>query len=159
MNDNPYAPPSARVADAEAAGSLERPPIVTRAVYLIWTSFVLIIPSTIYDVLDPEPGSTRGENLAIFAFILAASGAYYYWLNGAAWRGKGYARWVLAVMTAIGYSLIFWVWREDLASEFLQYPWYLQVSEILAYVAESTGIILLFTPGANAWYREMRARR
>jgi hypothetical protein len=159
MNDNPYAPPSARVADAEAAGSIERPPSVTRAVCLLWASFALILPSTIYEVLHPEPDITLGVNLSIFAFIVGLSVVYNYWLNGAAWKGKGYARWVQVVLAVLGYTLIFGVWFDDLASEFLKYPWYVQACELLSYVTEIAGIILLFTPSANAWYREMRARR
>jgi hypothetical protein len=159
MNDNPYAPPSARVADAEAAGPLERPPSVIRAVYLLWASFVLIFPSTIYDVLHPEPDTALGENLSVFASIVGLSALYSYWLNGAAWKGKGYARWVLAVLSVAGYTLIFGVWFNDMAYEFLQYPWYVQVCDLLIYVTEIAGIILLFTPSANAWYCEMRARR
>jgi hypothetical protein len=159
MDDNPYAPPSARVADHELAPPLERPPIVSRAVYLLWASFALIFPSTIYDILYPEPETSLGENLLVFAFVLGATGAISYWLNVAAWKGEGYARWVLAALSVISYTLILWIWLGGRVFEYFNWPWYIQLFEFLSYVADMMGVVMLFAPGANAWYRQTRARR
>src|SRR5262245_58801594 len=99
MNDNPYAAPSAPVADIEAEVSLERPSAVVYGVRMLWAAFVLGLPGTIYDMLNPQPGLSRGVALALSLFSLGITFAIVWWLNTAAWKGRGYARWVMAVLT------------------------------------------------------------
>jgi hypothetical protein len=154
MNDNPYAPPTAPVTDIEPAGSLERPPIVSRAVFLLWASFVLIFPGAVYNIIHPDPDMSRGETIVFWIFGLGISGAISYWLNTSAWKGKGYARWVLAVLSVLGFALVLWAEREF--PELPKSPWYIQSIDFLSSIVAVAGNALLFVPSANAWYREMK---
>jgi hypothetical protein len=157
MSDNPYSPPSARVADFEPPGSRDRPVIVRRAVYLLWASFGLTILTIVHEGLQPDPDVSQGVALAIVVFVIGTGAAFAVWLNTAAWRGKGYARWVMAVLTVSGFALIYWVDRT--MPEIPPSPWFIQVIDVLSWAITILGNAMLFAPSANAWYREMSARR
>jgi hypothetical protein len=157
MSDNPYSPPSARVADFDPPGSIERPVIVIRAVYLLWASFALTIVAILYEGLQPDPDVNQGLALAITLVAIGVGTAIAVWLNTAAWRGRGYARWVMAVLTVIGFGFIFWM--ERAMPEIPPSAWYIQVIDVISWITSILGNAMLFAPGANAWYRQMRARR
>lgn len=158
MNDNRYSPPSAPVADIENEVSLERPQLVVLAVRLLWASFVLSLPGVVYDLANPQPDVPRGMLIAMSLIGLAITFALSLWLNTAAWKGRSYARWVMAVLMLIGiavmgafFKVVFEAWT--------QMPWYLTILGGLTMFLNAFGNALLFVPSANAWYREMRARR
>jgi hypothetical protein len=156
MNDNPYAPPRAAVNDVEPAGSPERPRIVVLAVRMLWASFVLILPESIYEILNPDPELTPGESIFISLFAAGIIFAITFWLNTAAWNGKGYARWVMVALTLVGYASLVWLNQLDPAA--LESPWYIASIDVVSTILGLGGNGMLFAPSANAWYREMKRR-
>jgi hypothetical protein len=156
MNDNPYSPPSARVADIDPPISPDRPVVVTRAVYLLWASFVLTILTMLYEGLKPDPELSPGMAVAITLLGIGIGTAIALWLNIAAWRGRGYARWVMAVLTLFGLAFIYWAQQ---AMEIPPSPWFVQVIDVISWSISIFANGMLFAPGANAWYRTMRASR
>lgn len=158
MSDNPYSPPAARVADFEPPDSIERPIVVTRAVYLLWASVVLMCPGAIYSIVHPDPEVSMGDTLLFIALYLGAAAGISYWLNTAAWKGRSYARWVLAVMTVVGLLLNFF-WFDEIVADLQRLPWYIQSTDVLSTVVGIAGAVMLFAPSANAWYRAIRASR
>jgi hypothetical protein len=157
MNDNPYAAPKSSVTDVEPAGSLERPRIVVFAVRVLWASLLVAVPTSIYDVLNPSPGMTQGMTLVLTLFGWGINLAIAFWLYSAAWKGKGYARWVLAGLTAFGFALI--AWLDSIAPEAMNWPWHIQAIWVVSNILGLAGNGMLFAPSANAWYREMKRRR
>ena len=158
MNDNRYSPPSAPVADIENEVSVERPQVVVLAVRLLWASFVLSLPGVAYDLANPQPDAPRGMLIAMSLIGLAITFALSLWLNTAAWKGRGYARWVMAVLMLIGIAVI-GAFLKPVFEAWTQLPWYLAMLGGLTMFLNVFGNALLFVPSANAWYREMRARR
>jgi len=92
MNDNPYTPPKAVVADQEPRVSLERPPIVVLAVRLMWTGFAIALVGSV-------PGFFRQpenvpNSVAIASFGMANAAAISYGVFSGVWRGRNWARWL-----------------------------------------------------------------
>jgi hypothetical protein len=157
MNDNPYSAPRSNVSDVEPAGSLERPRIVVLAVRMLWVSFVLILPESIYEIFNPDPELTLGERIFISLFAAGIVLAITFWLNTAAWNGRGYARWVMIVLTLVGYASLVWLNQTDPAA--LESPWYIASLDVVSTILGVGGNGMLFAPSANAWYREMKRWR
>jgi hypothetical protein len=157
MNDNPYAPPVAPVTDVEPAQSLERPRIVVLAVRTLWAAFFLALPVAIYGVIVPDPGTSRMMSLILTIFGVGISFAIALWLNTAAWKGRGYARWVMAVLTLLGFATLSWLY--SLMPEVFKTPWFIQAFNVVSNILMVAGNLMLFAPSANAWYREMKRWR
>jgi hypothetical protein len=157
MNDNPYAPPAAPVSDVEPAGSLERPRVVVLAVRILWASLVMVIPGAIYGMMVPQ-GSVPQALLIVFSIIgLGISFAISFWLYTASWNGRGYARWVLAVLNILSFAFVAWALATMPAA--LKTPWPFQVINVLSNILSVGGNAMLFAPSANTWFREMKRRR
>jgi len=157
MNDNPYAPPAAPVSDIEPTGSLERPRVVVLAVRILWASFLLVIPGAIYGMMVPQAGVPQAL-LIVFSIIgMGISFAISFWLYTASWNGKGYARWILVVLNLLGLAFIAWAFSTMPAA--FKTPWPFQALNVLSNILSVGGNAMLFAPGANAWFREMKRSR
>lgn len=157
MNDNPYAPPAAVVADPESSVSLERPPIVVLAVRLLWTGFGISVATSIFG-LFVLPATVPVALVVVMTLIgLGVAFAISYAVFSAAWRGRGWARWVIAVLVVLALgvvTLMFTVMPRAPA-----FPWHTTASFCIRIALYITALILLFTPTASAWYREQKRWR
>jgi hypothetical protein len=166
MSENRYAPPAATVTDVESrVGSLERPRIVTIGVCLLWAEIALGIPGLVYLVfvtLKQDPHRTAywvyvGRMVVQFAFL-----ALSVFLTRMCWKGRNWARIAYLVLlilglvvTASGYAMRYFMLKQlpDIGLSWHSVTYLLQV------LLDIMAMCLLFTPGANAWYREMRFAR
>ncbi len=80
-----------------------------------------------------------------------------------AWRGRNWARithLVLLIVGMLSYGVAVvaanWLAPEE---KLFDEEWYLNVLFALETVLDMAGVLLLFIPSANAWYRAMRAAR
>jgi hypothetical protein len=165
MAENPYSPPTAEVADIEGdTASLERPANVTNGIRVLWAQLALGLVALVVDGFtapaeDPDDGMWIAT-LAGLAFTLVISGvvALFTWY---AWKGRNWARIVHLVMLILGtLTTLFAIFASSWlfpgapvdGTEFLDVSY---VGQTLLNVA---GVVLLFTPSANHWYRAMRGR-
>ncbi len=166
MPENPYSPPTAEVADIPGdAVSLERPPNVTLGIRVLWAELALGLVTLGVDGFtapaeDPDENAWL-VNVAALVFTLAVSGvmALFTWY---AWRGRNWARIVHLVVLTFGllttlFALVVSKWLlPDLAAIRAEFLDVYYAGQTLLNVA---GVLLLFTPSANRWYREIRGRR
>jgi hypothetical protein len=164
MNQNPYAPPTAVVADAPAAASSPRPRQVTWAVVALWVSFVIGLPGAMHNLFTQEipPGISRTLIVVISLVVYLLVFAFMLWWLGAVGKGRRWGRVLLVIL------MFFWV---------LACAWLFSVSNLagMKYALESNGTnlivfwcqfllyvaatVLVFTPASKAWFAEQRAAR
>ena len=143
MQNDPYAPPSAEVADAvpPPKGSPPRP--VAIAVRLLWLSLFLGVPSLVLVVLRSPSGTATsvGVVLQLALFALAA------YLNVCIHRGKNWARVISLIFTLIGLMFL----------AFIPSPSDVSVIEWLLAVASAAldvvAMYLLFSKPGSSWFK------
>ena len=152
MNDNPYAPPATTVADPEAPVSLERPSIVVLAVRLLWTGFAISAVTSLYGLFVLPAGVPVAIVVAMTLIGLAVAAGISYAIFTAVWRGRGWARWVIAVLVVL--ALVVVVLLFGLMPRVRAIPWQTAASFCIRMALYITALVMLFTPTASAWYRE-----
>ena len=98
MNDNPFSPPSATVADVAVSRPGNRPPEVLRAVQLMWGLYiasVLMTPLN-WDLIR----RTQPPLMIALSFVLGL--AIVYWLYSKILQGRNWARIVVLVFLILG---------------------------------------------------------
>jgi len=144
--NNPYRPPSARVADvADPAAATPRPRVVSIAVWLLWASIVLELLDELFDIYDQ---SRRG------AIVVAASAITIFLVGVVCWlifmigRQRNWARITYAILFALGMSVHLVNW---------QITWNGPPRDLAAIVLQSglqlAAVVLVFQRAANAWFR------
>ena len=147
MSRNPYAPPTASVADPPSV-SIPRPLEVTLAVRLQWLSFVLGFASGVMRESWNDRWVVAAVSIAIYAAIVA-------WLIFKLGRGRNWARIVYTVLVLLGYVSIVTSWHVYIAA-YHGHP-ELLVLDILDTLADIGGLYFVFTKAANAWFRPRAA--
>jgi hypothetical protein len=165
--NNPYAPPKAAVDDvsSDAVGydpnpvSLMRPAEVRRSVQLLWIAMALGFVLALIDVLnvdDENPDFWWGLGAAVGTS--AVMFAVFFWIYGAVYAGRNWARIVVLVLTV--------VWTIMLLAIVVMLGWGSHLSastkfDLLfnagQFALTLVATVLLFTPAANAWYRAIKA--
>ena len=120
---------------------------MTYAVWLIWMSIVLNIPTSIYEFGRIQDGGLLVESSLVVAFVLV------YGLEIALalliGRGRNWARITFLVLVALSFASVL-----PGLPVFLTYP----VSQLALntgiLAAELAAIYLLFTPPGSRWFRE-----
>jgi hypothetical protein len=157
VNENPYAPPKARLEDAEPEGDLERPKSVVLGVRILWASFGVGVLSSVYEAFAPASGIEKVANVVGAVIGLGIGFAISYLLNTAAWRGRGWSRIVQVVLLAIAIPII--VFAYQLMPQVFVFSWFVIVTSAIQQLLNLFGLGLLFAPSANAWYRAMKRAR
>ena len=152
MERNLYAPPAAPVADpveTEAAKG-ERPKEVTWALRLLWASFVLggieLLQQRFLRVSLVLVLLTSGIPYVIVGWILYKIG-----------RGRHWARviYLLLWLFGIAYAVLFW---RPYAAAFDGKHSMSAVITVAKAALDAAGIVLLFVPAANRWFRPNTSR-
>jgi len=157
MTDNPYAPPVAPVSDVDPPVSRDRPPSVILAVRLLWGGFGLSVVVSLYGMFSLPDNAPRFLVAVMMLIGMAIGGAIAYGLFTAAWRGKAWARWAIAVFVAFEIAMDIYVYA-TLPSGVVV-AWQNSTASFIRMAVYVAAIALLFSPTANAWYREMKRRR
>jgi len=157
MNENRYAPPVAPVADADAGAALTRPRNVKLGCWILWAELVIGLPGFFYQMFTPPPGVEAGIPHVIYIVVMIITlGIFllFAWFTYMAWDGRNWARILYLVLISLG--LLFSFWALPKAFEKSTYD---GVIYIVQTVMSIVGVVLLFSPPANAWYRAMKAAR
>jgi hypothetical protein len=150
MATNPYSAPKAVVADPKLV-AVERPRVVTRAVALLWISFLAALVSSYLDVAFPEDAGADSVWIGIFVITTI-------WLAVVAWlifklaRGRNWARFLYLILAVLSYGLLAFAWQE-FAADFRNEPVKAAVG-VAGMTMELVAMYLLFTKPANAWYAQ-----
>lgn len=166
MAENPYSPPTAEVADIEGdTASHERPANVTLGIRVLWAELALGLVALVVGGDATLAGDLDGDmwmaNVAGLVYVLAVFGvtALFTWY---AWRGRNWARILHLVLLLFGvlttiFALVASNWLfPELQGNGMEFFDVYYVGQTLLNVA---GVLLLFTPSANRWYRAIRDRR
>lgn len=154
MNDNPYAPPTSVVSDPLPEVSLERPAIVVLAVRLLWAGFAVSCVNSIYGLFRLPAGVPVGMVVTMMTVGLVVAGLISWGLFTALWRGKGWARWVIGVLIVLSVGTVTLIWSRLPPTSPI--PWQSRVPVGIRMILYVSALIMLFTPTANAWYRERK---
>jgi hypothetical protein len=134
MTDNPYAPPKANVV-LEAEPTREKPREIVVGIRLIWLSFVVAVPITIYDLQHEE------DSLIPYLITFALCVLLVVKIS----RGRNWARntWLVASIIALPF----------IPFALPEYPtWYI-VLALASSVVNGAGLYQMFTPPGSAWFR------
>src|ERR1043165_7544881 len=112
MNDNPYAPPTAVVADQVPQVSLERPAIVVLAVRLLWLGYAVAFFSSIYGLFNLPADAPKTIVVVATLIGLTISAAISYVIFTAAWRGKNWARWLIGSLIILAFGMVALLWSQ-----------------------------------------------
>ena len=156
MTDERYAPPTANV-EAQPDTGLDRPAIVVLAVRLLWAGFgFTCVMSVYYLAALPARMPSLARTIAMASTLvgLGIAAAISYALFTAAWRGKGWARWVIAVLIVLAFGAMAVSW--SLLPAGASMPWVTLATFAIRMTCYSSAVVMLFSPTANAWYRERK---
>ena len=152
MTPNPYAPPTADVADP-SPGWPPPPRAVVIACRLVLASLVLGIISLLPGMrpaLPDDPVVPWALTLA----IVVVFGGLTLWLVLEVWRGKAWARWALLAFLALGW----WLGAGQLSDDFLRSP-LLGLFGVVSIALEVAACGLLFFGDGARWFAALAALR
>ena len=153
MTHNPYAPPTAIVADAPDPPSMPRPWPVTWASWMCVLSMTAAVPDFVREVANDHERGSMGALwwvlLVLFIGVFVGFGAL---VIPAIYRGRGWARLAYCAFAALGIAGIYWYLSEKFAA-----AWYFGVLNLLSTALDLAVIVLLFLPAANAYFNLRRA--
>ena len=146
--ENPYAPPKSNVVTGPRREVETKPRQVTYAVWLLWISILLSIPTSIFELERIQDGSPLIEASVASAFILV------YGLEVALalliGRGRNWARITFLVLVALSFASVL-----PGLPVVLAYPVSQVALNAAILAAELAAIYLLFTPPGSRWFREL----
>ncbi len=151
MTENPYAPPTSRVADSTPGTTLERPPQVTTAVRLLWLAVAIGFVSGFIalSIIDSSVSVVFRVVTLLIGWLVGL--ALFYAIFTAVANGRNWARILMLVFLLLRFAF---AW--------LSFPALFALSAVLGamgvlqFAVSACAVFLLFTPPANAWYRAMR---
>lgn len=144
---NPYAPPGARIEDLPAKRRLaNRPPLLARAIGLMWIAFVLGLVSDTIDILalfKSEDWSHWGAPALGLYYLIVAT------IFVCVWRGRNWARYACVFLLSLG--LLSVVLRAS------DGDWHLldwtDALYACSLVMHGIAVVLLFTGPIAMWFR------
>lgn len=146
--ENPYAPPKSNVVAGFRREVEAKPKQVTYAVWLLWISILLSIPTSIYEFDRIQEWSRLVEIGLIATFVLM------YGLEIALTlligRGRNWARITFLVLVALSFASVL-----PGLPVFLTYPVSQLALNAAILAAELAAIYLLFTPPGSRWFRDL----
>lgn len=150
MSHNPYAPPTAAVADPPPI-SIPRPREVAVAVRLLWLSFGLGLSSAAWRQSWVNP-----LEMIVGLVSIGFYGAIIAWLIVKFGRGRNWARIVYTVLLLFGYVSILVSWT-TYAAPYHGHPELVGL-DVIDTLADIAGLYFMFTKAANAWFRPPAAQ-
>lgn len=148
--DNPYRPPSARVADVADPVAGTRPRVVSIILWLLWVNIAIEILDKILDVRDAWPTVSIAVVPSAITTIMVGVLCWLIFMIG---RRRNWARITYALLFAFGMIFHLVSWQNTLQS-----PPRELIAIVLQSVLQLSAMILVFLPASNAWFRSRRVR-
>lgn len=150
---NPYAPPTAAVAEVISTKPAQAPREVKRAVRLLWVSLVISLLSFFLGIVSQSIQGPIEAELAgvvfVIVFMLIGVGIVA-WIFHKIARGRNWARilWLLLVASNVVYSAFNWRQTIDIA----KVAPLLAAINLIGTVIEFYAVFLLFSRPAAPWF-------
>lgn len=141
--NNPYRPPSARVADPAVA--TPRPRAVSIAVWLLWAQVAIEVLETL---LDAHDGLQKGGTVVVASNMTMVIIGVVCWLIFMIGRRRNWARITYAFLFALGMGVQLVTWQNTLNG-----PPRDLVAIALQSGLQLAAVVLVFQRAANAWFR------
>lgn len=158
---NPYAAPTAAVADVQGSGSAPPPlhPHVRRATQLMWWSFGLGILSMPFELRRQTAGlglDFAGMLVSGIIGLLITAGILW-WFTAKLRAGRNWMRWLLNILFGISVAATPFIWQAyvDASGELLSRPAYL-LSTAAQWVLNLVALVLINLGPAREWFAEMK---
>ncbi len=148
MSGNPYAPPTAQVANVDPDLPLPRPRAVSLAILFFWISVAVSLPLWFVDGAVDTSDSDVFAVMVIGWIIGIALLAFTIWVIVSIGRARNWARITYSVLAILGWLMVIVDLPGLVAS-----PWYNWLGYLLNAALDVAIVVLLFTPAANAWFR------
>jgi hypothetical protein len=156
MNDERYAPPLAVAVD-EPVDPRVRPASVTWAVRFLWLSFAIGLPERFYHLFFPVVDLPLLTHLFRWSFGMTIAFAIAFALYAPGSIGWNWARWIIAALNLLYLVLLSAIF--DIVPAHMGAGGLARTQYATQWLVHLVGVILLFTPRANAWYRAVKAAR
>jgi hypothetical protein len=153
---NPYAPPSAVVADiGTSPGQIPPCPDVERACVLFWVSFGLGTISEVADVIRSFGGAYWRYSAIGFFVGLAFGFLITWWITRKLRAGRNWMRWLVTIVNVASYLVVLLFWNDFL----LAFGSYAENTSAaifagLQMLVGGAGLVLLFTRDSRDWFDE-----
>jgi len=152
MTPNPFAPPTAEVADVNLSRP-PRPPAVNLACRLIMASLALGVVGLLPGLRPPRPD----DPVLPLAYTLAAVlvfGGLTIWFALEVLRGRRWSRWVMLAYLVLGW----WLGAGEIGDDFMRSP-VLGVIDAVCIALEGAACWLLFFGEGARWFVALASRR
>jgi hypothetical protein len=153
---NPYAPPTAAVADlAPGSSSIEPNKHVEQACKLLWIGLWLQVLDSVIELIYAQ-GSAQLIGVIIGSiFGLGIAWLIVWWLTTKLRAGRNWMRWLVTILNVLGYLAIpiFWQFFEDLLLDHFKAQPISAVSAIAQLGVGIASVVLLHTKSARQWFR------
>lgn len=166
MSENPYAPPSAEVADVRREEtSLDRPQIVTIGIWLLWLDVAVLLPGPIITAMKmPLVALVAPEGFRVlFIFMMIGFKALLTWRAG---QGRNWARigHLVVLILRVAFTLFTFVMINSMFPDRANNPLSFEVPLqsalfLLSFALPIAAVAMLFTGTGSDWYRAMRTSR
>ena len=168
MSENPYAPPSAEVADVRRdETSLDRPQIVTIGIWLLWLDVAVSLQAAIMTVMNmnlPVVALLTPEGFReLFIFMMIGFRALLTWRAG---QGRNWARigHLVVLILRVAFAFFTFVMINRMFPDRPYSPLSFEnplksALFLLSYVLPFAAVAMLFSAAANDWYRAMRSSK
>jgi hypothetical protein len=153
MDNSPYAPPQAVVADVIPGPTMIRPWQVRVAVALCWLGTLLTLPEASHEFLLPHEDVEQSVYVGVLLVAYVPLYALFCLLYVLMARGHRWARVVYAALQLLGYLAMF----QTVPASFDR-GWLYGVLNVLVGLQGVATLWLLFTGAANAWFRTRGGR-
>jgi hypothetical protein len=152
--NNPYEAPKAFVTDVPDTNRIEpsrRPLSVGIALTLLWTSLAIGLLLTVGRLVAmANQGIALIAGIVTFAIVTILGAGLFFWILRAVAKGRNWGRISVLVLSIVG-SLATLLSIQTLMDRSA-------IDVIVRFVMWITATVLLFTPTASSWYREMKDR-
>lgn len=151
---NPYAPPTATVAD-HGPGELPPNRHVEQACKLLWIGLSLQVLDSLIELFYVEGTAAVIGVIIGAAFGLGIASLFVWWFTTKLRAGRNWMRWLVSILNVLGWLMIpvFWKIFGPLLLEHFKARPIAAVSAAVQFGVGIAAVVLLHTKSAREWFR------
>lgn len=153
---NPYAPPTAAVADLASGDSpIEPNKQVEQACMLLWIGLWLQVLDSVIEMIYAQGAAQIFGIVLGSVFGLGFGWLILWWFTTKLRAGRNWMRWLVTILNVLGWLMIpiIWHYAKDILLDYFKAQ---PISAVSAFAQWSVGIaavVLLHTQSARRWFR------
>lgn len=153
---NPYAPPTAAVADLPTGGSsIEPNKHVEQACNLLWIGLWLQVLDSVIELIYARGGAELIAVIISSVFGLGFAWLIVWWFTTKLRAGRNWMRWLVSILNVLGWLMIpvFWRFFEPILLDHFKAQPISAVSAVVQWGVGIAVVVLLHTKSARQWFR------